>query len=99
MKLIWTNEALEKLLEIRKFISQDSPERGEKFINYLVDRGESIFKNPQIGRNVPEISNPNIRELIAKKYRIVYYIQSDQIEILTIFEGHRLLRIDEISID
>lgn len=99
MKLTWTNEALEKLFEIELFISKDSPEKAKKFINYLVDRGESLIKNPQIGRIVPEISNPNIRELIAKKYRIVYHIQPDQIEILTVFEGHRLLRIDEQDAD
>jgi plasmid stabilization system protein ParE len=44
-----------------------------------------------------EISNLCIRELIVKKYRIVYRLRRDQIEILTVFEGHRQLRIDEIE--
>jgi len=99
MKVIWTKEALEKLAEIEEFIAQDSPQRAEKFISFLIERGDSISQNPEIGRLVPEISNPGIRELIAKKYRIVYRIKNDKIEILTIFEGHRLLRIDEIEID
>ena len=99
MKVIWTKEALERLSEIEEFISQDSPQRAEKFINFLIERGESISENPEIGRVVPEISNPRIRELIAKKYRIVYRIKNNKIEILTVFEGHRLLRIDEIEMD
>lgn len=99
MKLIWTREALVKLSEIEHFIAQDSPERAERFVNYLIDRGESLIKNPGIGRIVPEIANPGIREIIAKKYRIVYYLHENQISILTVFEGHRLLRIDEIDFE
>lgn len=45
----------------------------------------------------PERSNPYIRELIVKKYRIVYRLNRDQIEILTVFEGYRRLRNDEIE--
>ncbi len=99
MKVVWTKEALERLIEIEKFIAQDNPQKAEKFINFLIERGDSISQNPDIGRIVPEISNPGIRELIAKKYRLVYRIKNDKIEILTIFEGHRLLRINEIEID
>jgi plasmid stabilization system protein ParE len=46
---------------------------------------------------VPEIAHPHIRELLFKKYRIVYRIRKKSIEILTVFEGHRLLRLDEIN--
>jgi len=41
---------------------------------------------------VPEISNPDIRELIFQKYRIVYKLKEKQIVILTVFEGHKLLQ-------
>ena len=99
MTVIWTREALEKLYEIEEFIGTDNPERVETFINYLIERGESILQNPKIGRAVPEILNPGIREIIVKKYRIVYRIKKEKIEILTVFEGHRLLRIDELKID
>jgi hypothetical protein len=44
---------------------------------------------------VPEISNPDIRELIYRGYRIVYRFKGDVLEILTVFEGHRLLRMSE----
>jgi toxin ParE1/3/4 len=99
MNVIWTKEAFENLSEIEEFIANDSQQRAEKFVNYLIERGESNSQNPFIGRMLPEISKPNIRELITKKYRIVYRIKEDKIEILTVFEGHRLLRIDEIDFD
>jgi len=57
-----------------------------------------LLDRPLIGRVVAEIANPDIRELIFKKYRIVYRLNANCIEILTVFEGHRLLRIDEIDV-
>lgn len=99
MRMIWSKEAMERLLDIEEFIARDSPTRAEKFINCLIKRGELILENHYIGRVVPEIANPEIREMIIKKYRLVYKIKKDTIEILSVFECHRLLRLDELNID
>ena len=37
-----------------------------------------------MGRFIPEAQNNNIREIIFKPYRIIYIINEDCIEILTI---------------
>lgn len=98
MKIQWTNEALVQLIEIEEFISKDSPERAAIFVDQLIEHAEdSLSGNPRMGRTVPEMANPGIRELIFKKYRIVYRLTENSIEILTVFEGHRLLRIDGIG--
>jgi plasmid stabilization system protein ParE len=44
-----------------------------------------------MGRIVPEKEIPAIREIFWKKYRLIYRITSDFIEIITIFHGSRLL--------
>jgi len=96
MKIKWTNEALEQLIEIEEFISKDSPERAAVFVDQLIEHAEdSLPDNPRMGRTALEIANPDIRELIFRKYRIVYRLTESNIEILSVFEGHRLLRIDE----
>ena len=65
-------------------------------MNANTKRREAILSdNRRSGRTVPEIGNPNIRELIYRGYRIVYRLNGDRIEILTVFEGHRLLRLNE----
>ncbi len=66
-----------------------------KFINQLIEHVTSLSSQSQLGRTVPELHNPNIRELIFKKYRIVYRLRENFIEILTVFEGHMLLQINE----
>lgn len=98
MRIKWTNEALIRLFEIEDFISLDSPERAEKFVDQIIEHAETLSDKPLRGRTVPEISNPDIRELIFKKHRIVYRIKGNSLYILTVFEGHRLLRIDEIEV-
>ena len=92
MKLIWTAESLNKLIEIENFIAEDNPAAAIDFVEYLIVQSETILDNPLSGRVVPEFSNIDIRELIRNNYRIVYRVQNDCIEILTIFEAHRLIR-------
>jgi plasmid stabilization system protein ParE len=53
---------------------------------------ELLSDKPRIGRIVPELATPDMRELIFKKYRIVYRIEKNHITILTVFEGHRMPR-------
>ena len=96
MKVIWSKESLRQLIEIEQFISRGNPDRAVKFINKLIDRGEKVKDYPYKGRIVPEFSINEIREVFEKTYRIVYKISKDQIEILTVFEGHQLLSSDDV---
>ncbi len=97
MKVIWSQESLKQLIEIEIFISKDSPDRAAKFINKLIERGEKIKEYPYKGRVVAEFSVSEIREVFVKSYRIVYRISEDQIEILTVFEGHQMLNSGVLS--
>ncbi|HCL00096.1 MAG TPA: plasmid stabilization protein [Candidatus Marinimicrobia bacterium] len=94
MKIIWTREALENIIEIEEYIYQDNPSKATEFTDFLIDKCEYLINNPEIGRIVPELSDPRIRELIVKNYRIVYRYIDEKIQILTVFEGHRLLPLD-----
>lgn len=96
MRVEWTDEALDRLAEIEEYIAADSPGRARKFVDRLIDKGESLDQFPERGWIVPEFSIPEIREIIEKNYRIVYRIKPDKVEILTVFEGHRLIRRDEV---
>ena len=95
MSVTWSQEAGENLVDIEEFIARDSLVRAIRFVDALIDHTETILTgNPRSGRTVPEIGNPDIRELIYRGYRIVYRLNADRIEILTVFEGHRLLRLN-----
>ena len=99
MKIKWTHEALDRLIEIEEYISKDSPSRAIQFMDQLIEHAEVLSDKPRIGRTIPELANPDIRELVFKKYRIVYRLKANCIEILTVFEGHRLLRADTFEVE
>jgi len=92
LKIFWTKESLQNLIEIESYIARDNPIAAEKFINKLVELAESLTKNQERGRVVPEFSISQIRELLYKNYRMVYITKKRRIEILTVFEGHKLLK-------
>lgn len=98
MKIRWSHEALERLIEIEEYISKDSRDRAIKFVDQLIEHADLLSNKPRMGSTVPELANPDIREPIFKRYRIVYRLKANCIEILTVFEGHRRIRIDEIDV-
>ena len=98
MKIRWSYEALDRLIEIEDYISKDSSVRAIQFVDQLIEHAELLSGKPLTGRIIPELANPDIRELVLKKYRIIYRLKEKRIEILTVFEGHRLMRIDEIEV-
>jgi plasmid stabilization system protein ParE len=96
VSVTWAQEAADNLADIEAFIARDSPERAVRFIDALIDHAEAnLADNPRSGRAVPEIGNADIRELVYRGYRVVYRLNGERIEILTVFEGHRLLRLQE----
>lgn len=96
MKLFWTKEALLRLQEIEEYISIDNPVVAIEFVGKLISLAETLKDNPGKGRVVPELSLENIRELLHKNYRIVYLVKKNSVDILTVFEGHQLLKKEEI---
>jgi len=98
MKIRWSQEALDRLIEIEEYISKDSRDRAIKFVDQIIEHADLLSVKPRMGRAVPEHANPDIRELIFKRYRIVYRLKANCIEMLTVFEGHRRIRIDEIDV-
>ncbi len=96
MKVIWSKESLQQLIQIKEYISKDNSERAIQFVKRLIDRAEKIKDYPYKGRVVPEFSLDEIREVFEKSYRIVYRISENRIEILTVFEGYKLFNNSEI---
>jgi toxin ParE1/3/4 len=85
----WSGPARMDLKQIHDYIANDSRYYAKKVIQTIVDRTEELTVFPEIGRIVPEIDNPNIRELFVYSYRLIYEISSDGIGILAVIHGRR----------
>ena len=90
MKVHWTNNAIEHLVNIYEYIALNSPAYGKKTVDKITRRSQQIGNHPLSGRKVPEYEAEDIRELIETPYRIVYRIKPDQIDVLAVIHGARL---------
>ena len=78
----WSGPARMDLKQIHDYIANDSRYYAKKVIQTIVEKTEELIVFPEIGRIVPEIDKPNIRELFVYSYRLIYEISSDGIEFL-----------------
>ena len=91
MKVHWTRNAVDQLVNIYEYISLNSPTYGKQMVGKITRRSEQIADHPLSGRKVPEYEAQDIRELIEKPYRIIYRIRQDQIDVLAVIHGAQLL--------
>jgi|SRR3989339_453823 len=77
MGIVWTDRSVKDLQSIFEFIFKDSPYYAERFIKSLVKSTEKLESMPLIGREVPELPQHNLREIIYKNFRIVYRVSKE----------------------
>jgi addiction module RelE/StbE family toxin len=90
-RLIWSPRSIRDLESIHQYIAQDAPLYADLVLQRLVVAPERLQSFPESGRVVPERGQPEIRELIVRPFRLVYRLQGDTIEIVTVFRASRLL--------
>jgi plasmid stabilization system protein ParE len=90
----WTSRAADDLVAIVEYIEEDSPAYARLFAQKLVTAIKKLEVYPPLGRIVPEYQDPNLRETLLGSYRIVYALQPDVVEIITVRHGARLFSID-----
>ena len=86
----WTEKALADLEAIGDYIAADSPAAAMRWVEELMAAAKKASHTPRAGRRVPEIGRDDIREVIKRKYRIVYEVREFRLDVLTVFEGHRI---------
>jgi len=91
MRVHWTQNAIEHLVNIYEYIALNSPTYANRMVDRITHRLEQIADQPLSGREVPEYQTEDIRELIEKPYRIIYRIKANQIDVLAVIHGARLL--------
>lgn len=85
MRIVWSPTANNKIKDILEYISEDNPDAALKLIDDFEAKVGKLRENPESGRILPEANNTSIRELVVhENYGIIYEINSDVIEILTV---------------
>jgi addiction module RelE/StbE family toxin len=88
-RLWWSLQALSDLEAIREYMAVDSPRYADLVVERIVAAVERLRAFPESGRVVPERSDPQIREVIVRPYRVVYRYRPGEVEIATVFRASR----------
>jgi len=94
LAILWTDRALRDLEAIRDFIARGNIQAADRWVARLIAAAEQAATAPLAARQVPEVGRSDVRELLLRSYRIVYRVRDDHIDVLTVFEGHRLFPMD-----
>lgn len=90
--LVWSPEALEDIESIASYIERDSPWYAKAVASKIVELAETIPDYPEIGRVVPEIRDPSIRERFVYSFRVIYRVEPARILLVAVIHGSRLLQ-------
>lgn len=91
MKVIWTPRALARLRQIHAYIAKEHPPNANQMVDRLTKRVAQLSDHPLSGRVVEFFQRDDLRELIESRYRIVYLVLPDRVDIITVRDTSRRL--------
>ena len=89
-EVIWTDSALNDIDAIAEYIAIDSYFYATEFVKKIFAATQKLEKFPEIGKVVPELHN-SYREVLFKRYRIIYRIEGGKVYIISVHHSSRLL--------
>jgi plasmid stabilization system protein ParE len=88
-RVVWTEPGWSNLEAAADYIAQDSPRYASSLVREARDASRSLGRFANRGRLVPEIGDPNVRELFVWRYRLIYRVADQQVEILAFIHSAR----------
>jgi len=89
--LKWSEEALEDIESIATYIEKDSPIYAKAVVSKFFEKVEILQEFPELGRKVPEFNDDTIREIFIYSYRLIYKLNRQDILLIAVVHGKRLL--------
>ena len=88
-RIEWTRSAVGDVKSLRDYIARDSEAYADRFVQRIIEAVEKAATFPFLGRRVPEADDDAIREILFRKYRIMYRVEPARILVLTVIHGAR----------
>ncbi len=88
MKIVWSPRAVQRLIAIRAFIAEDSPDTAQAVAAKIIANVEELSQFPNRGRAGRV---PGTRELVVPgtAHILPYRIKADRLEIIAVFHGRQ----------
>lgn len=69
--------------------ARDSRTSAERLLTQALVAAASLDAFSERGRIVPELNQPNVRELLVQRYRLLYEVTPTEVHILAFIHGAR----------
>ena len=90
-QVVWSDQALADLANIKSHIELQSPGNAREVVDRIAVEGDKLGDYPHAARQVPELHDPDRREKIVFKWRVIFRVEPNQVRILRIVHGARPL--------
>jgi plasmid stabilization system protein ParE len=87
--VIWTARARADLKAIHDYIAKDSPQSAKRVVREMHRKAAGLAETPHLGRVVPELEDPDIREIPAYSWRLIYQLREQRVFVLTVIHKRR----------
>jgi toxin ParE1/3/4 len=92
----WSQRARADLRAIHDYIAKSAPLNARRVVREVFQRAEQLVATPLIGRRVPELDDPEIREVPVHSWRIIYQLRGNDVFIITLIHRRRLPTADDM---
>jgi plasmid stabilization system protein ParE len=87
--VIWTARARSDLKAIHDYIAKDSPQNAKRVVREMHRKTADLAETPHLGRVVPELEHPDIREIPAYSWRLIYHLREQRVFVITVIHKRR----------
>ena len=88
-RVVWAPRAQTALDEAVEFVAQDSVSGALRVLEQALAAAESLATLAERGRVVPELSQPDTREIFVFRYRLLYEVEPEVVRIVAFLHGAR----------
>lgn len=89
MVVIWSGPAINDLKSYSEHSNIITEGKVEEYIDSLVNYGNSLSSNPNLGKDFLTYRNITIKQLLYKMHRILYLIENNEIIIIQVAHTSR----------
>ena len=97
VQITWSTLALESIHEASEFHRPYSAGFADALIERVFEKVFLLETHPLLGRIVPELHRPDLRELLYRQYRIMYQVTApDRLAILVLHHAAKPVSLESL---
>lgn len=88
-RVVWAESAQLALDEVIEYIATDSRANALRVLESALETARHLSTLAERGRVVPELNDPAVREVFVFRYRLMYRVEADRVEVRAFVHGAR----------